>query len=123
MNFCDFTCIESVVTKTPTKITLRENSSTTNAIIQWDLLVKKYYFGKSKSLIAVTFTCDAPFSSSFSKINSSSIQSKQLKCVFSYPLAMNVGVKRGIITYKITNKISALQECLNQSPTSLQRLD
>jgi hypothetical protein len=29
------------VTKTPTKITLRENSSTTNAIIQWDLLVKK----------------------------------------------------------------------------------
>jgi hypothetical protein len=75
------------------------------------LVGKKIIFWESKSLITVTFTCYAPFSSSFSKINSSSIQSKQLKCVFSYPLAMIVGVKRGIITYKIINKISALQEC------------
>ncbi len=40
MDFCDFTSIEIVVTKTPTTITLRENSSTMNAIIQWDLLAK-----------------------------------------------------------------------------------
>lgn len=42
MDFFSFTCHESVViTTTPTTITPRDDSSTTNVTIQWDLLAKK----------------------------------------------------------------------------------
>ncbi len=42
MDFFSFTCHESVViTTTLTTITPRDNSSTTNVTIQWNLLAKK----------------------------------------------------------------------------------
>jgi hypothetical protein len=52
------------------------------------------------------------FWSSSSKVSSSSNHCEQLKCVLCYPLNLNVGLRRGIVTYRTTNEIFALWKCL-----------
>ncbi len=53
-----------------------------------------------------------PNSSSSSKVISTSNQLKDLRCLFCGPIAPSVGPRKGIITYKTTNGIFALQKHL-----------
>jgi hypothetical protein len=51
--------------------------------------------------------------SSFLEVSSSdneTYQLEQLKRVFCYPIALIVGIKKGILNYKTTNGIYALQK-------------
>jgi len=64
--FCGYVYIENVVTTTtPTTIIFKENSSTINATIRWDLLAKNQDFWKTKNYIATTWAFYAPCSSIF----------------------------------------------------------
>jgi hypothetical protein len=69
---------------------------------------KNQDFWKPKRCTTIAWALYTPCGSSSLKVSSSSTWSKQLKCVLCYPLALIVGVKRRIITYKIVNEIFAL---------------
>jgi len=63
--FCGYVSIENFVsTTTPTTIIFKENSSTINVTIWWDLLGKNQDFCKPKNYIATTWAFYAPCSSS-----------------------------------------------------------
>jgi hypothetical protein len=53
-----------------------------------------------------------PNSSSSLEINSTSNQHEHLRCLFYGPIALGVGFRKGIITYKTTNGIFVLQKHL-----------
>jgi hypothetical protein len=49
---------------------------------------------------------------SSSKVNPTSNQLEHLRCLFYGPIALDVGLRKGIITYKTTNEIFVLQKHL-----------
>jgi hypothetical protein len=75
---------------------------------QWATLATQRDFWKAQSRNTMAWAFFAPNSSSFSEVSSTFNQPKHLRCLFYGPIALGVGSKKGLITYKMTNGICAL---------------
>jgi hypothetical protein len=106
---CAFTSVNVPTTSTM----LATNSTTTYANQQWATLAKQQDFWKVQSQNATTWAFFVPNSSSSSEVSSTSNQTEHLKCLLCGPIALGVGSRKGIITYKTMNGISTVSKHLD----------